>query len=142
MNSGPIVMDTNILVSGLKSNKGFSFRLLERVLAREVPIAISTPLILEYEATLKSLLVPNPLTGNEVDILLDYICSIGSQAKIYYLWRPFLKDAYDDHILELAVAAGSTYIVTFNTKDFQGIGKFGLKTIYPKDLLDKLGDKK
>jgi len=135
-------MDTNVLVSGLRSRKGYSFRLLECVLANELPIAISTPLILEYEATLKKVLVPEPLSNDDVDVLLDYICSIGVQAKIFYLWRPFLKDAYDDHILELAVAAGSEFIVTYNRKDFVGIDKFGLQTIEPKKALDLVGGNK
>ena len=141
MLSEPIVIDTNVLVSGLRSRKGYSFRLLECVLANELPIAISTPLILEYEATLKKVVVPVPLSNDDVDALLDYSCSIGVQAKIFYLWRPFLKDAYDDHILELAVAAGSKFIVTYNGKDFVGIEKFGLQTIEPKIALDLIGGK-
>jgi putative PIN family toxin of toxin-antitoxin system len=135
----PIVLDTNVLVSGLRSRNGQSFKLLERVLAADVKLAISTPLILEYEATLKKVLVPAILSLNEVDDLLDYICSIGVQARIFYLWRPYLKDPYDDHILELAVAAGSKYIVTYNRKDFQGAERFGIDVVEPRKILELIG---
>ena len=29
---------------------------------------------------------------------------------IYYLWRPYLKDPFYDHVLELALASQSRYI--------------------------------
>ncbi len=135
----PIVLDTNVLLSGLKSRNGLSFKLLERVLTNDVRLAISTPLILEYESTLKKVLVPGTLSLNDVDTLLDSICSMGVQARIYYLWRPYLKDPYDDHILELAVAAGSKYIVTYNRKDFQGIERFGIQILEPREILRLIG---
>ena len=31
--------------------------------------------------------------------------------------RPYLKDPFDDHVLELALASQSRFIVTFNKKD-------------------------
>ncbi len=135
----PIVLDTNILLSGLKSRKGLSFRLLEHVLANDVRLAISTPLILEYESTLKKVLVPQILSLDDVDTLLDSICSMGVQARIFYLWRPYLKDPYDDHILELAVAAGSKYIVTYNRKDFQDVERFGIQIMEPREILRLIG---
>ena len=38
--------------------------------------------------------------------------------EIYYRWRPNLPDEADNHVLELAVAAGGATILTFNRKDF------------------------
>ena len=35
--------------------------------------------------------------------------------EVYYRWRPNLPD---DHIMELAAAAGGATILTFNAKDF------------------------
>jgi hypothetical protein len=37
--------------------------------------------------------------------------------EIHFLWRPFLADADDDLVLELASAAGCRHIVTHNVND-------------------------
>ena len=60
-------------------------------------------------------------TSSDIDNIINYYCKIGIRAEIFYLWRPFLPDPEDDHILELALAAGCDYIVTYNKKDFIGI---------------------
>jgi hypothetical protein len=39
--------------------------------------------------------------------------------EVYYRWRPNLRDEGDNHVLELAVAAGDAPIVTFNRRDFR-----------------------
>jgi predicted nucleic acid-binding protein len=51
------------------------------------------------------------------------------------LWNPWLKDLKDDMVLELAVAAKSKYIVTYNFKDFSNIQKFGIEAITPGKFL-------
>jgi len=55
--------------------------------------------------------------------------------KIYFLWRPFLTDANDELVLELAVSAKCQYIVTHNIRDFKGTEKFGIQAISPKEFL-------
>lgn len=42
-------------------------------------------------------------------------------------------------VLEVAVAAQSDYIVTFNKRDFQGSEQFGISLLTPQELLVKLG---
>ena len=73
------------------------------------------------------------------ETLLDFICSVATHQPIFYLWRPYLKDAKDDTVLEAAVAAQASHIVTFNTKDFAGIGRFGIQALWPADFLIQLG---
>ncbi len=58
--------------------------------------------------------------------------------RIYFLWRPYLSDPKDDHILELAVASETKTIVTYNIKDFKEINKFGVRAITPKILLEEI----
>ena len=43
--------------------------------------------------------------------------------------------------LELAVESGSDFIITFNKKDFTDAGKFNIKTLTPKELLNLIGEK-
>ena len=65
---------------------------------------------------------------------------VGHRQPIYFLWRPFLKDPKDDHVLELAAVAGCDYIITFNLRDFAGIDQFGLKTMTPAKFLELIGE--
>jgi len=43
------------------------------------------------------------LTFGDMDDIIDYICSVAKHWKVFFLWRPLLKDLKDDMVLELAV---------------------------------------
>jgi hypothetical protein len=59
--------------------------------------------------------------------------------RIHFLWRPFLPDPADDMVLELAVAARATHIITFNLWDFAEAERvFGIKPVTPGDFLASL----
>jgi putative PIN family toxin of toxin-antitoxin system len=135
-----IVLDTNVLVSALRSRRGASFRLLSMVDAGKFGLAVSVPLVLEYEAAAKRHARVTGLSASDVDAIVDYICSIAEHHKIYYLWRPFLSDPKDDMVLELAIVSGVDAIVTHNTADFKGIEKFGMRVIRPRDFLREIGE--
>lgn len=139
-----IVIDTNVIWSGLYSSKGNSFHLLSLLAAEKsnLTIHISVPLILEYEDVLKREDSGLELSASDVDEFLDYICKIAVKHDIFYLWRPFLPDPKDDHILELAFNSKSNYIVTYNTKDFKEISKLGIKAVRPDEFMKILGAKK
>ena len=64
---------------------------------------------------------------------------VAGKHNVYFMWRPYLRDAKDDMVLEAAVTAEATYIVTFNTKDFQGVGRFGVQALWPADFLLQIG---
>ncbi len=133
-------MDTNVLVSALRSRNGASFRLLSMVDAGKFELSISVPLVLEYEAAAKKHSRATGLSVSDIDAIIDYICSIAKHCKIYYLWRPFLSDPKDDMVLELAVVSNANHIVTYNTADFKGIEKFGLRATKPRDFLREIGE--
>lgn len=135
-----IVIDTNVIISALKSRNGFSFKLLSIIDDKRFRVFISVPLILEYEDVAKRSKSQKKLNFTEIGDILDYICLIGEQRKIFYLWRPYLKDPKDDMILELAVESECDYIISFNKKNFKGIDKFNLEVITPKEILRKIGE--
>ncbi len=132
-----IVLDTNVLVSGLRSRLGSAFRVLTAIADGKVEVALSVPLVLEYE---DALLRATNLSATEIRQVVAYLCSVGYLQKVYFLWRPFLRDPGDDLVLELAVAAGASQIVTFNQRDFRGVERFGVSAIEPRDLLVQLGE--
>lgn len=134
-----VVVDTNVFVSALLSQRGASYRLLTLLDKQLFQFSLSVPLVVEYEDAAKRILPQTRLTEEDLDAILDYVCLMGDKHQIYYLWRPFLKDPHDDMVLELAVAAGCDAIVTFNMKDFAGVETFGLKILTPTDFLRRIG---
>ncbi|HEX3034655.1 MAG TPA: putative toxin-antitoxin system toxin component, PIN family [Thermodesulfobacteriota bacterium] len=135
-------MDTNVLVSALRSKRGASYKLLSMIDSGRFQITISVPLLFEYEDVLKRKSLNIALTHNDIDDILDYLCAVADKREIYYLWRPFLKDPKDDMVLELSVESGSDYIVTYNIDDFKGIERFNVRAIKPKDFLKLIGEGK
>ena len=135
-----VILDTNVLIAGLRSRRGASFALLERLAAGDFEVSVSVPLVLEYEAVARRQSRELGLTHEEIDTVLDFICRVAHHRQIFFLWRPFLRDAKDDMVLEVAVEAGCAYIVTFNLRDFVGVEQFGLRAITPGHFLTLLGD--
>ena len=80
------------------------------------------------------------LTNQEIDDVLDYICSVAVQQSIFFLWRPFIRDQADDMLLELAVASESDYIITHNIRHFDGIEQFGIHALPPREFLRQIGE--
>lgn len=102
-------------------------------------INVSVPLVLEYEDAAKRLIGKTRLKKRDIDDVLDYICTEAKRWKIFYLWRPYLKDPKDDMVLELAVTAKCDFIVTYNKNDFQNVRTFGLRVATPKEFLKLIG---
>jgi len=130
-----------VLVSALKSKRGASFKLLTLIGQNKFDINLSVPLILEYEDVAKRLIGGTALNEEDINDILDYICSVSNRREIFYLWRPFLKDPKDDMVLELAVTSNCDMIVTYNKKDFKGVEEyFGIRLLTPKELLLEIGE--
>ncbi len=140
MGTYTVIIDTCVFIAALRSRRGASFRILSLVGTGKFDIAISVPLILEYESTAKRILEETSLDEEDLEAILDYLCLVGKRQEVFYLWRPFLRDPKDDMILELAVAAGGATIVTFNVRDFQGAERFGVRVMTPQMFLREIGE--
>lgn len=135
-----VVLDTNVVIAAMRSRRGASFRVLSLIGDPRFEIAISVPLVLEYESVAFRPSAGVSLTAQAVDAILDQICSVGRETPIYFQWRPHLRDAGDELVLELAVAAGCRYIVTYNSRDFEGCEQFGIQAISPAEFLRLIGE--
>lgn len=94
-----VVLDTNVVVSALRSKRGASFAILRRIGEAWTPL-ISVPLILEE--------------------IVRAFCFFGREIPVYFQVRPSLPDPGDEFLLELAVAGRADAIVTHNVKHFAG----------------------
>jgi putative PIN family toxin of toxin-antitoxin system len=134
-----VVLDTSVLVAAFRSRRGAAFRLLSRVATGDFDIAVSVPLVLEYEDVLLRQLADTSLSESDVHDMLDYLCKMARRQEIFFLWRPLLRDPKDDLVAEVAVAAGCDAIVTYNRRDFAGIERFGIRVLTPAELLRETG---
>jgi putative PIN family toxin of toxin-antitoxin system len=139
MDQPRVVIDTNVLVAGLRSQSGASFRLVQEIGRGLFELNLSVPLVIEYEDVLTRPSTRLTVSTEAIGRLLNYICEVGNHHKVFFLWRPYLRDPKDDTVLELAVKSGSSVIVTFNKKDFEGSERFGVRAITPADFLRSIG---
>ena len=137
-----VVLDTNVLVAAVRSRHGASFQVLSLVGTDEFEVAVSVPLVLEYEDAMLRHLPATSLSEAEICDIIDYICSVALRQDIFFLWRPQLRDPGDDLVLELAVAAGCEAIVTHNVRDFGGARDFRVRVLSPGLFLNELRSQK
>jgi putative PIN family toxin of toxin-antitoxin system len=133
-----IVLDTNVLVAAARSPSGASAEVLRRVLAGQIALVCSVPLFMEYEAVLlrREHLIAAQVSEQDVHNLLNALAGAVQRVDIRYLWRPCLRDANDDMVLETAVNGQVSVIVTSNTRDFLPQShSFGIVIQSPKHFL-------
>jgi putative PIN family toxin of toxin-antitoxin system len=116
-----IVIDTSVFISALIGAKGPSRELIRRCLLGEYQPLMGTALFSEYEAVMgrEEILVRCSLEQTDINSLLAAFMSVAEWTKIYYSWRPNLRDEGDNHLIELAVAGNAGIIATNNLKDFR-----------------------
>ncbi|AGA32228.1 protein of unknown function DUF132 [Thioalkalivibrio nitratireducens DSM 14787] len=96
--------------------------------------------MLEYEAVL---LRPTQLakSGRSVEqtgVFLDALSRLVEPVHLHYLWRPQLRDAADEMVLETALNGRADALVTLNGADFVAAGRFGLTVLTPGEFLRRL----
>jgi len=128
-----LVLDTDVMVAALRSRRGASRAWLLTVLRGQVEIALSVPLVLQYEEVLTR---PEHLaqiggTTRQIGRILDAVCAVCHPIEISFLWRPTLRDPSDEMMLETAVNGRADWLLTFNDKDFVGAERFGVKVGRP-----------
>ena len=85
-----VVIDTNVLVAPLLSNRGASHRVLRLVGDHRWRINLSVRLVLQYEQTLKRVCAGGTLTGSDIDSVIHFLCANANLRPIFFLLRPFL----------------------------------------------------
>ena len=137
-----IVLDTSVLVAAARSRNGASFALLASLPHPHFQICLSVAVYTEWQAVLtRSEHLPPGADANAALGFLRYLVSLAHLQDIHFLWRPFLRDPDDDMVLECAVAAGCTYIVTHNIKDFRRTEQLGVRAVTPAQFLQILKEK-
>ena len=114
-----IVVDTNVFI-GACQGQSASNRLIALCIQGRVTPVMGSALMLEYEDVMarREVLERCPLPEEERRALIDGLLSRCELVEVYCAWRPNLRDEGDNHVFELAVAAGSAPLLTYNVRDF------------------------
>jgi len=136
-----VVLDTNVLLAGIMSNRGASFQLLRAMMDDRFSVLLSVPLFCEYEAKLKQpqIMEQHGLSEPDIDRVLDFFVDKALKVSFNFRWRPQLQDPNDEMVLETAVNGGARFIVTFNIKDFRRVApRFGVAVEPPGAFLQRI----
>ena len=136
-----VVLDTSVLVAGLRSQLGASNRELFAVAERRCVPLVTTALFLEYESVLLRAEQQLATGMNSVDVegFLAAFASAAEPVELNFLWRPQLRDPADEMILEAAVNGRAAAVVTHNVDDFRpATTQFGVRTLTPAEFLKEL----
>jgi putative PIN family toxin of toxin-antitoxin system len=115
-----LIVDTNVLISALLSDSGASREVIRRCLIKRYQPCLSLALFAEYQDVMgrEALFEHCVLPAEKRRAFFAAFASVCLKTEIYYLWRPNLRDEGDNHVIELAVAAGAKVVVTHNIADF------------------------
>lgn len=136
-----IVLDTNVLVAALRSRTGASNPLVIAGLRRQFEWCCSVPLFYEYEDVLNraEFLLASGLTRQSANAFLDDIAAAIIPVGVAFQWRPQLSDPNDEMVLEAAIGAGASALVTHNLRDFGAVpARFGIDLLTPADALRRI----
>lgn len=136
-----IILDTDVIIAGLRSPTGASAELLRSARKGHVTLLASVSLFIEYEAkcTMATHYEAAGLTLNEVHQFLDGLAALIQPVKTHYLWRPQLRDPADEMVLEAAVNGGADALVSFNQRHFGAVPlRFGIVLLLPSEMIRRL----
>jgi putative PIN family toxin of toxin-antitoxin system len=137
-----IVLDTNVIVSAMRSPTGASAAILRLARQGGATLLLTVALALEYEAVCQEAehQLASGLSAREIAIFLDAVIALAEAVQTHFLWRPQLHDPDDEMVLEAAANGRAGMLVTFNLRDFGSApSRFGIEVLLPREALKRLG---
>ncbi len=136
-----LVPDTDVIVAALRSPSGASAALLRLVEEDRVTLLLSVALALEYDAIcqLPEHCMAAGISQGDAKMFVTTLISMARPVEIHFRWRPQLRDAGDEMVLETAVNGGADALVTFDHRDY-GVGPqvFGIPILLPREALRRI----
>ncbi len=129
-----LVVDTNVLMSGLLSPFGPPGVIVNLIAAGQVRLCYDTRIFAEYADVLGR--PAFPFAEAQVTALLSEITATGELTGAIPLAAQ-LPDPTDAPFLEVAIAASAKYLVTGNTKHFPPAHRYGTRVVTPRELLER-----
>jgi putative PIN family toxin of toxin-antitoxin system len=120
---------------------GASQALLRLVAERLVTPLGAPALFLEYEDVLKrpAQCLASGLSIEQVDLFLAALSDAIEPVELHFRWRPQVRDAADEMVLEVAINGQADALVTHNIRDFSGAAdRFGIQVLRPAEVLKRI----
>jgi len=130
------VLDTNVLVAGLRSQRGASHELLALLRAGKWTAVLSNTVLGEYHEVLHREAAAIGLSHADADAYLDVLCALAEQRTLTTAWQPVAADPDDEAFVQLAREAQVEYLVTHNVNDVAGARQFGVQVARPAEFLN------
>jgi putative PIN family toxin of toxin-antitoxin system len=136
-----VVLDTSVVVAGLRTRLGAGNAVLRLVAQRQVVPLATPPLFLEYEDVLKrpEHRLVHGLVPEAIDEFLAELAALIEPVEVHFQWRPQSRDPNDEMVLEAAINGRADALVTYNVADFAGPAeRFRVSVLRPAELLRKV----
>src|SRR5258708_6001939 len=136
-----VVLDTDVIVAGMRSPGGASAEILRKARQGRVTLLVSVPLAVENEAICSEAehRLAAGLSEREVEIFLDGVVAMSEPVKTHFLWRPQLRDPGDEMVLEAAVNGRADALGTFNVRGFGTVpARFGIEVMGPREAIGRM----
>jgi len=139
-----LVLDTDVVLSGLRSPDGASRILLLAAWGGAIVPLASVATMVEYEAVLKrpENLREMGLDAEEVEAFLDGFAAICEAVTPHFRYRPSIRDPDDEIFVDLVLNGAAEAIVTFNVRDYRSSDvadeRLRIQAIRPGDVLRRI----
>lgn len=136
-----VVLDTSVIVAGLRSSTGASSVVLRHAAERRFTPLMTLSLLLEYrDVCLRpSTLAATAMAAADVETVLRVLAELAEPVAISFRWRPVLPDAGDEHVLEAALNGRADVLLTHNIRHFAaGAERFALIVETPGAFLRRM----
>jgi putative PIN family toxin of toxin-antitoxin system len=136
-----VVLDTSVMASALRSRTGASLLLLRAIRQGRLVPLVTPALFYEYEAVARrhEQLAVSGLRLAQIDRLLNVLAVAIEPVEVHVRWRPQLRDADDELVLEAAINGRAEALVTHNVRDFQDAARrFGIRVERPAECLKEI----
>ena len=128
-----IVLDTNVIVSGLLTPFGSSGEIVRMISTGKLILEYDSRILLEYQEVLNR---PKfQFDKDQIDSLIDYIRKNG-QAVLPGPLNKNLPDLDDTPFLEVAIEGKAEYLVTGNKVHYPKKFREGIKVLSPTEFIN------
>jgi len=128
-----IVLDTNVLVSGLLVPFGNCGEIVRMLTSDELTLCVDSRILVEYREVLYR---PQfNIDPQKVAILIDYIQTSAETHATKPLGKS-LPDEDDNSFMQVALSSGADCLVTGNLRHFPERCREGVRVLAPREFLD------
>lgn len=138
-----VVFDTCVMVAAMRSRRGASYKLVGAAIEQRGIIPVLTdPLFYEYLDVLQR--PEHQVVGwtyEDIDEYLDDFLRVADTVIPRFSYRPLLEDEGDELVAHVAINGDAKFILTFNTKHFHRVERFGIRAVTPGKFLGLWNEK-